>query len=224
MSRRFLITALISSLVIILLVALVDVFGLIAYGLIVLSAWFTIGVLIVWLLVRLLHRVGFLARTFRLTQTLKTPLLIFLMGLAGVLSANLIAPPALLASPASPAEQLAYMAKTDQSDRLAFRLLQLNARDQQRLKQVLIYDISAQIETPEQQYQAALIYQHGSAPEHFERAYELAQQAYTDGLERADGLWQAAYDRWQIALGKPQVYGTQSTATFSIFGIHLEQQ
>ena len=104
------------------------------------------------------------------------------------------------------------------------RFLKLNARDQERLQRVLELHRQGEITSAENLYQAAMILQHGTDSTHYELAYLLAKQASEMGYKDADGLSKAAYDRWMLSLGKPQEYGTQSTATFTILGISLEQK
>ncbi len=224
MSRRYLALLIAIMLVVTVLALLFPVMGAISYLLVVLSVWLAIGIIVVWLLAFLASKIHLLSRTFRLSKPLKLSLLLFVAGSTGLIVLNLYAPSAVLANPSSYSQQLAYIYKTDQADRQALRLLHLNERDQQRLEQVLTFYEQGLIKTPEQQYQGAMILQHGAEPEHYELAYQLAQQASENGVEEAEWLWQAAYDRWQISQGKPQVYGTQSTATISFFGVSFEQQ
>ncbi|GAB4581893.1 MAG: hypothetical protein Fur0022_46450 [Anaerolineales bacterium] len=114
------------------------------------------------------------------------------------------------------------MYNTDQGDRLALRFIKLTERDQERIQRVVEILAQDEILTPENLYQAATILQHGTESEQYERAYILAKQANEMGYENE--LWKAAYDRWMLSLGKPQVYGTQSTAILTIFGIQVEQK
>lgn len=114
------------------------------------------------------------------------------------------------------------MYETDQGDRLAMRFIKLNERDSDRLQHILVLYEQGDILSPKNKYQAATILQHGTKSEHYELAYILAKEANEMGYENE--LWKAAYDRWMLSLGKPQVYGTQTTATFTIFGISVEQK
>jgi hypothetical protein len=94
------------------------------------------------------------------------------------------------------ADELAYMLRTDQSDR--FRLLRvfvIRERDQQRLERTkTLYD-NGEIVQPQDKLHAALIFQHGSVPADYERAYHLASEAVDCGVPGADWLKNAAYDR-----------------------------
>ncbi|MFC7070129.1 hypothetical protein ACFQL9_10800 [Halobaculum lipolyticum] len=57
---------------------------------------------------------------------------------------------------------------------------------------------------------AAVVLQHGTCPEHFELASRLAVAAI-DSTEMDASEWvRLSYDRWQVSLGEPQRYGTQS--------------
>ncbi len=218
MSRRYLLSVVIAVLVVTVLAFLFEIVGLISYGLMVVSAWITIVIAVVWLLLQVLRKLRLVRRSFRLSTPLKLPLLLFVAGSAGIIVMNFYAPAALPPSTSSISEQLAYMYETDQGDRFALRFRNLNERDQQRLQQVLTLYEQGLIEAAEDQYHAAMILQHGTEAEHYELAYRLAKQA------SEAGVWQAAYDRWMMAQGKPQVYGTQSRATFTLFGVSIEQQ
>lgn len=224
MSRRYLFVLAASVIAIVVLGFFFEITGLISYGLIVVGVWLTAGILAVWLLALVLRKIRFVKRSFSLKSTLKLPLLLFVPGIAGIVFMNFYAPAALPLATLPVSKQLAYMYKTDQGDRFALRFRTLNERDRQRLQQTLALYEQGQIETPEDQYHAAIIFQHGTKAEHYELAYLLAKQASESGIAEADGLWRDAYDRWMLAQGKPQQYGTQSTATLTIWGIHLEQR
>ncbi len=224
MSRRYLFLLAASVITIVTLGFFFEVIGLISYGLIVVSVWLAVGIFIAWLLALVLRKIQLVKRAFRLTIPLKLPLLLFVTGVAGIAIMNFYAPTALPPPTLSTSEQLAYMYKTDQGDRFALRFRTLNERDQQRLQKVLAFYEQDLVDTPKDQYHAAMILQHGTEAEHYELAYLLAKQASESGISEADGLWQNAYDRWMLSQGKPQLYGTQSTATFTLWGISFEQQ
>ncbi|MBD2731007.1 hypothetical protein H6G96_33005 [Nostoc sp. FACHB-892] len=134
-----------------------------------------------------------------------------LAGVIMVAIANLItfAPPALSIQAHSPSDELRYMFETDQQDRLTSRMIFDSSRDQARLKRTLSLDRQGLIAKPEAQYYAALILQHGTCPEHFRRAYQLAHGAAKAGIPQAEWLSHASYDRWMISEGQPQKYNTQ---------------
>ncbi len=106
-------------------------------------------------------------------------------------------------------EQLRYLADLDQRDRQTGRFILDASRDQARLQRVLLLDQSQQIVSPTAQYQAALILQHGSCAQHFQRAYELATAAAKARIPQAASLAQASYDRWMLSIQQPQKYNTQ---------------
>ncbi len=224
MSKRYLFSIALSIAAITILSFFFEIMGLISYGLIIISVWVTIAIIIIWLVTCLLSKLHIAKKTFRLRSPLKFPLFLFVSGVAGILFMNLYAPPALPPPTFSVNDQLSYMYKTDQGDRLALRFLKLNKRDQERLERVVELHEQEVIKSPENLYQAATILQHGTKSEHYELAYILAKQASETGYDNAEGLWKAAYDRWMLSLGKSQEYGTQSTATFTFFGISIEQK
>ena len=119
------------------------------------------------------------------------------------------APPAIPAASAPPHQQVQDMAVMDQADRSSGRILLAPGRDDMRLRTVESLVQKDALTTPDDWLAAALILQHGHCPRHFEMAYELARRAHEAGATDAEWLMQAAYDRWQLSLGKPQKYGTQ---------------
>lgn len=222
MSKQYPLLILLSILVIIILSFFFDVTGLISYGMIVLSIWLTLAIIffegVSWLLMKL----GSIKRLFNFQSSLKFPFLVFASGIAGVVFSNLYMQPAIPSAALPVDKQINYIYETDQGDRLAMRFIKLNERDTVRLLRILALYEQGVILSPENKYQAAMILQHGTKSEHYELAYTLAQESKEMGYENE--LWKAAYDRWMLSLGKPQVYGTQTTATFSIFGVSIEQK
>ena len=124
-----------------------------------------------------------------------------LAGILVVAVSAALAPPATPAAPTTPAAELAYLAKMDQEDRSSGRILLLPQRDQQRLQRVLVLETAGQVLSPLDQYRAALVLQHGSLPEHYARAFQLASQAAGRGLEEAEWLARAALQRWRATSG-----------------------
>ena len=58
-------------------------------------------------------------------------------------------------------------------------------------------------------YHAAMIYQHGTCTDHFKLANELAARAMTLEYQPACWLYAASRDRYLLAIGRPQQFGTQ---------------
>jgi len=77
----------------------------------------------------------------------------------------------------SSSDQLNYIYKTDQGDRLALQFIKLNESDQERIQQVVKILEQDEILSPESLYQTAIILQHGTGSEHYEMAYILTKQA-----------------------------------------------
>lgn len=89
------------------------------------------------------------------------------------------------------------------------QLTQLKARDKTRRMQTQQFIKDQQLSEAEDYYHAALIFQHGDAVDDFQTAHHLARQAMNYGFEGAKWMYASTYDRWQLAAGKAQVYGTQ---------------
>jgi hypothetical protein len=121
---------------------------------------------------------------------------------------------------ASVKEQLAHLLETDQSDRISGRFAILPLRDRNRLARARsIVESAGDSLDVESKYAAAMVLQHGDRPRDFEMAHTLALAALESRHNDAEFLVRAAYDRWQISLGKPQKYGTQSSVRIGITGI-----
>ena len=83
-------------------------------------------------------------------------------------------------------------------------------RDQIRLQRVKALYRAGKITEPMDRYNAGIVYQHGSCADDFRTAYELFKAAVGPGVPKSyPPPEHLAYDRWQIALGKQQTYGTQ---------------
>ncbi|HRJ57420.1 MAG TPA: hypothetical protein PK152_07355 [Anaerolineales bacterium] len=222
MSKRYPLFIALSILVILVMSLFFDVTGLISYGMMVLSIWLTVAIVFFWGIAWLLMKLRIIKRLFNIQSSLYIPFLLFVSGMAGIVFSNLYMPPAIPSAALPVDKQINYIYETDQGDRLAMRFIKLNERDTVRLLRILALYEQGVILSPENKYQAAMILQHGTKSEHYELAYTLAKESNEMGYENE--LWKAAYDRWMLSLGKPQVYGTQTTATFSIFGVSIEQK
>lgn len=55
----------------------------------------------------------------------------------------------------------------------------------------------------------AFLFQHGSEPDHYKKAWELADEALAQGCESAAWLTAAAEDRNLLSIGQKQKWGTQ---------------
>ncbi|MAU12813.1 MAG: hypothetical protein CL607_23520 [Anaerolineaceae bacterium] len=88
---------------------------------------------------------------------------------------------------------------------------QLIEDDRIRREIVLDYLQAGQITRADDLYRAALIFQHGDCPAHYQLAADLAQRAYEDGYTSGGWLHAAAVDRYQQNTGRLPSYGTQYT-------------
>ena len=113
-------------------------------------------------------------------------------------------------------QELYRLYNEDQSDRKGGLIS--SDRDNKRLKAVQRIINSEELKTAEDFYYAALIFQHGSKPEHFKKSRELALTSakLKPEFRRAKWLSCAVEDRYLHSLGKPQVWGTQRLG-FSFF-------
>jgi hypothetical protein len=58
-------------------------------------------------------------------------------------------------------------------------------------------------------YYAAMIFQHGTCADHFKLANELAERSMDLGYAPARWLYAVSRDRYLLAIGRPQQFGTQ---------------
>lgn len=109
-------------------------------------------------------------------------------------------------------EELARICEQDQADHKGDLPLNLGDRDRDRRQRVTKLIAEGALQTPEDYFHAALVFQHGDKLEDYRQAHELAKKAAEQGHPAGRWLAAAAYDRWLMNQGKPQKYGTQYTA------------
>jgi hypothetical protein len=185
-----------------------DVVGMLSYLLVVLgivSGFVTAVVLGVRLVLR--------RRVFAVP--LLYPGTAIVAGLAGLFAGYVSGPAPVPPDSMPPSEQLAYMHRVDQGDRVTLRFLN-TSRDDQRLARTRQLLDAGHVTSPEDRLNAAMVFQHGNDSSDYRTAYELASAACSTGVdskvwpeELADWLRRAAYDRWMLSVGRPQEYGTQ---------------
>jgi hypothetical protein len=111
-------------------------------------------------------------------------------------------------------DELWEMFKADQDERRTLTrdqdaYLRLRENDQQRrMRAQAILDEGGDL-VAEDYYHAALLFQHGDAPDEVWLAHTLALKAVDLGSQPARWLSAASLDRWLMYSGKPQKYGTQ---------------
>lgn len=84
-------------------------------------------------------------------------------------------------------------------------------RDRARLARAKEIIAAGGLKTANDYFMAAMLLQHGVAPEDYQKAREIALRAaeLDPGNKRATWLAAAAQDRYLWSIGKPQMYGTQ---------------
>ncbi len=123
------------------------------------------------------------------------------------------------------------MFAADQADRraVAARTMtqpELSLRDDERRQRLESLAADGALQSADDYYYAAYLLQHGTLPEEFRRAHDFAAEAVTRGTRPARWLFAATLDRWLVALGKPQQYGTQyvriGTHGYAIYEVEPE--
>lgn len=197
----------------------IDSSGVIASLIIFLAYWLFIILLIAWLLNRLIP--VWRRSTYRIkTKYLLTPIALVIVSFISLLL-NLINTPTAMLTEGTTSQQLAYMKQTDQNDRLAILpFFLMPERDTMRVNGVIELLTIEDDLSVEDKYNAAIVLQHGTKPEHYEMAYHLSLDANETGYE--NDLWMLAYDRWQLSIGNEQVYNTQSSVRFGFGGMQRD--
>jgi hypothetical protein len=133
-------------------------------------------------------------------------------AIAFVLSATGVSPGARPKKPAD-SEELRRLMVEDQADRQskAIDWAAVAPRDRARLARVKELYATGTIRTAEDYYHAALVLQHGEAPEDFLLAHEFCVAAMILGKSdiESSSLGAAAEDRFLMNIGRPQRFGTQ---------------
>jgi hypothetical protein len=107
-------------------------------------------------------------------------------------------------------QQLLALFEEDQADRRGELPDDLHRRDERRRRRVERLLARGAVTDPDDLFCAAMVFQHGSDRAHYRQAHELARRAAELGSTRpARWLAAAALDRWLMAGGLPQKYGTQ---------------
>lgn len=113
-------------------------------------------------------------------------------------------------------EELKRLYEGDQSDRTppqgkAIDWTIVGPRDKARLARVTELYAQNRLQTANDYYHAAMILQHGDAPEDFLLAHEFCIVAISKGKNDKDTKWLAASseDRFLMNIGRPQRFGTQ---------------
>src|SRR5260370_18349851 len=115
-------------------------------------------------------------------------------------------------------KELQALFEEDQADRRGFEQFdheqhqQVLQRDRARRQRVEELIEGEALQTSEDYFHAAMVFQHGETTEHIWRAHELAKRGAELGHPNSRWLTAAAYDRWLMRQGKPQKYGTQYTS------------
>ncbi|MBV9228441.1 MAG: hypothetical protein JOZ18_03935 [Chloroflexi bacterium] len=106
-------------------------------------------------------------------------------------------------------EELLRLYEEDQADRKGQMHPDMRERDRVRRQRIEELISAGALQTGEDYFHAAMIFQHGEMLAHYWRAHELAKKAAE--MDHSTGRWltAAAYDRWLMKQGKPQKYGTQ---------------
>jgi hypothetical protein len=82
-------------------------------------------------------------------------------------------------------------------------------RGKRRRERVVSLYAQGAIETPQDNYHAALVMLYGDDVAHYDLARTFSRRAADAGEQRAWSIIAASWDRWLLARGAPQRFGTQ---------------
>ena len=107
--------------------------------------------------------------------------------------------------------ELRELFQSDQAARSGNISPDLMVQDRQRRARAREIIDAGQMRTAADHFHAAMVFQHGEAPEDYKLAHELARKAAELDPSHRTAKWlgAAAMDRYLRSIGKPQIYGTQ---------------
>jgi hypothetical protein len=110
-------------------------------------------------------------------------------------------------------EELHAIYTQDQADRKGKNRINANVQEQDRIRRQRVQELltAGSIQTADDYFHAAMVFQHGEQLDDYWKAHELARKAAELGHSTGRWLTAASYDRWLMRQGKPQKYGTQYT-------------
>jgi hypothetical protein len=144
------------------------------------------------------------------------------VGLVAMTVSGFVAPTGLAEKDNDPQAELAAMYIADQRDRWSGRFMYMPWRDHRRLERAREMIEQEENLHVDARFHLAMLLQHGNVPSDFESAYNLAISAAESGHTDAEWLAKAAFDRWQLSIGKPQKYDTQSKVTIGLGGVQRD--
>lgn len=108
-------------------------------------------------------------------------------------------------------KRLQALYAADQAARTAasIDLDSLRLEDSKRRAEVMAYISDGKVVSGWSQFHAAMVFQHGTCPDHYRLANRLAELAMEQGITPARWLSAASMDRFLRSQGKTQKYGTQ---------------
>lgn len=165
-------------------------------------------------------------RAGRYAMSLKTTLALGRIARAGVLSllfAAVLTPPTAAQDHSDPTEtqpdarpnkpEMTAIFEADQAARKKPDIdwEKVAIEDAARRKRVGELLDAGALQSGDDYYHAAFVFQHGDAPSDYLKAHALALLAVSRGKKSATWIAAATLDRYLMAIGQPQIYGTQFT-------------
>ena len=108
-------------------------------------------------------------------------------------------------------EELTKIYKKDQSDRQAKEIDWNLVTPRDSIRRMRILEMSSQdlLQTSDDFYHAAMVFQHGTDSTSYKKAICFMKSAIKLDKKRSKWLLAAATDRYLLSVRKPQIYGTQ---------------
>jgi|GEM_PF-4177638 len=108
-------------------------------------------------------------------------------------------------------KELIEISKNDQADRTSPNP-EMTSNDIKRRARVAKIAAEACLKDKNDYFTAAVVFQHGSLPEHYMQAITYANKSMELGHPVGESLRLAAIDRYLMSLGHKQIFGSQVTA------------
>lgn len=108
-------------------------------------------------------------------------------------------------------KELTEISKKDQADRMTPNP-EMTANDTKRRVRVAAIAAESCLKDKDDYFTAAVVFQHGSLPEHYMQATLYANKSAALGHPAAESLRLLTIDRYLMSLGYKQIFGSQVTA------------
>ena len=119
-------------------------------------------------------------------------------------------------------KELVEISQKDQADRMTANP-EMTANDTKRRVRVAAIAAESCLKDKDDYFTAALVFQHGSLPEHYMQAAIYANKSTALGHPLGGALREATIDRYLMSLGHKQIFGSQVTSPAAYKQVETEE-